>query len=98
MWRNVFMMTPALIRKRLVTGRPIDILLAHSPPHGIHNGRDRTHLGFKSFLWLMRKFKPRYLIHGHRHVYNPLEVTETQYQQTTVMNVYPYKVLEIPDA
>ena len=98
MWRNVLMMTPALMHKRLVTGRPIDILLAHSPPHGIHNGRDRTHLGFKSFLWLMRKFKPRYLLHGHRHVYNPLEVTETQYQQTTVMNVYPYKVLEIPDA
>jgi hypothetical protein len=28
-------------------------------------------------------------------VYNPLEVTETQYEQTTVINVYPYKVLEI---
>ena len=45
----------------------------------------------------MRQFKPRYLLHGHRHVYNPLEITETEYEQTTVINVYPYKMLEIPD-
>ncbi len=97
MWRRVWRLSPALLRNRLVTGRPLDILLAHSPPYGIHNGRDRTHTGFKSFLWFMRQFKPRYLFHGHRHVYNPLEITETEYEQTTVLNVYPYKALEIPD-
>jgi Icc-related predicted phosphoesterase len=97
MWRRVLRLAPTLLRHRLVTGRPLDILLAHSPPYGIHNGRDRTHVGFSSFLWLMRRFQPRYLLHGHRHVYNPLEVTESQYEGTTVINVYPYKVLEIPD-
>jgi Icc-related predicted phosphoesterase len=97
MWGNVLRMAPTLLFNRLATGRPLDILLAHSPPYGIHNGRDRTHVGFNSFLWLMRRFEPRYLIHGHRHVYNPLEVTETQYEQTMVINVYPYKVLEIAD-
>jgi Icc-related predicted phosphoesterase len=95
MWGQVFRLVPALLVNRLTTGRPLDILLTHSPPYGIHNGRDRTHVGFKSFLWLIHRFKPRYLIHGHRHVYNPLEITETQYEQTTVINVYPYKVLEI---
>jgi hypothetical protein len=45
----------------------------------------------------MERFRPRYLLHGHRHIYNPLEVTETQYEGTTIINVYPYKVLEIPD-
>lgn len=97
MWTQTLKLSPALLHHRLVTGRPLDILMAHSPPFGIHNGRDRTHVGFRSFLWLMDRFKPRYLLHGHRHVYNPLEVTETQYQDTTVINVYPYKVLEIPD-
>ncbi|UCC85618.1 MAG: metallophosphoesterase [Anaerolineales bacterium] len=97
MWGQVLKMTPALLLNRLFTGRRMDILLAHSPPYGIHNGRDWTHVGFKSFLWLMRRFKPRYLIHGHRHVYNPLETTQTQYEQTMVINVYPYKILEIPD-
>lgn len=97
MWGEVLRLVPILLLNRLFTGRPLDILLAHSPPYGIHNGRDRTHTGFTSFLWLMRRFKPRYLIHGHRHVYNPLELTETQHEQTTVINVYPYKVLEIND-
>lgn len=97
MWRQALKLSPALLRNRLVTGRALDILLAHAPPFGIHNGRDRTHVGFKSFLWLMERFRPRYLLHGHRHVYNPLEVTETQYEGTTIINVYPYKVLEIPD-
>ena len=97
MWTQALKLSPGLLRNRLVTGRPLDVMLAHSPPFGIHNGRDRTHIGFRSFLWLMDRFKPRYLLHGHRHVYNPLEVTETQYQDTTVINVYPYKLLEIPD-
>ncbi len=97
MWTQALKLSPTLLHHRLVTGRPLDVLLAHSPPFGIHNGRDRTHIGFRSFLWLMDRFKPRYLLHGHRHVYNPLEVTETQYQYTTILNVYPYKVLEIPD-
>jgi Icc-related predicted phosphoesterase len=95
MWRQTLGIAPTLLFNRLIAGQPLDILLAHSPPYGIHNGRDRTHMGFKSFLGLMRWFKPRYLLHGHRHVYNPLEVTETQYDQTMVINVYPYKVLEI---
>ena len=97
MWRRAFRLAPALLYNRLVTGRALDILLAHSPAFSIHNGRDRTHVGFKSFVWLMERFKPRYLLHGHRHVYNPLEVTETQYKETMVINVYPYKVLEIDD-
>lgn len=97
MWSKASGFVPAFLLNRLATGHYLDILLTHSPPYGIHNGsdRDRTHVGFKSFLWLMRWFKPRYLLHGHRHVYNPLEVTETQYEQTVVINVYPYKVLEI---
>jgi hypothetical protein len=45
----------------------------------------------------MERFRPRYLLHGHRHVYNPLEITETRYESTTIINVYPYKVLEIPE-
>jgi Icc-related predicted phosphoesterase len=93
MWANALWLAPSLLRYRLLTGRPIDVLLTHSPPYIIHDGRDPTHVGFKAFLWLMRVFKPRYLLHGHRHVYNPLEVTTTRYEATTVINVYPYRIL-----
>ncbi len=97
MWLKVLGVAPAMMTNRLKTGRRLDILVAHAPPYGIHNGSggDLTHVGFKSFLWLMHWFKPRFLLHGHRHVYNPLEATETQFEQTTVINVYPYKVFEI---
>ena len=95
MWGNALWLAPTLLRYRLFTGRSIDILLAHAPPYLIHDGRDPTHVGFKAFLWLMRMFKPRYLLHGHRHVYNPLEATVTQYDATTIINVYPYRVLNV---
>lgn len=96
MWRNtVFSLAPRLLINKLLYGRYLDILIAHSPPYGIHNGEDRVHQGFRSFLWIMKIFKPQYLIHGHRHIYNPTEVTETQFEATKVVNIYPYKVLDI---
>jgi Icc-related predicted phosphoesterase len=95
MWGHVLQLAPRLLWYQLITHRRLDILIAHAPPYGIHDGHDPTHVGFRAFLWLMRSFKPRYFIHGHRHVYNPLEVTETRYGATTVINVYPYKALEI---
>ncbi len=95
MWLNVYYLIPRFLINKLLYGRYLDILVAHSPPYGIHNGDDRIHVGFKSFLWLMKVFRPRYLIHGHRHVYNPNEVTETQHLETTVINIYPYKILDI---
>jgi Icc-related predicted phosphoesterase len=95
MWFNVFSLIPRFLTNKLRYGRYLDMLVTHSPPYGIHNGKDRIHVGFKSFLWLMKVFKPRYLIHGHRHVYNPTEVTETQYLETKVINIYPYKILDI---
>ncbi len=95
MWFNVIYLIPRLLANKLTYGRYLDLLVTHSPPYGIHNGEDRTHIGFKAFLWLMKVFKPRYLVHGHRHVYNLNETTETQFMDTKVINVYPYKLLDI---
>ncbi|MCB0164126.1 MAG: metallophosphoesterase family protein [Anaerolineae bacterium] len=96
MWSNAFLhLVPRLLINKLQYGRYLDVLVTHSPPFGIHNGDDRVHIGFKSFLWLMRTFKPQYLIHGHRHIYNPAEIIETQFHETKVINIYPYRVLDI---
>ena len=95
MWRLVFSLVPQLLHQRLRHGRYLDILVTHNPPAGIHDGPDRAHQGFESFLWLMRRFRPRYLLHGHKHVYRPDEVTVTRYHETTVINVYPWRVIEV---
>jgi len=76
--------------------RRLDILITHAPPLGIHDGRDQCHTGFYAFLQFMERHQPRYLLHGHVHCYNQLQPTMTQYQHTTVVNVHPYRVLEIP--
>ncbi|MFZ2358216.1 MAG: metallophosphoesterase [Anaerolineae bacterium] len=95
MWRRALRLAPPLLWNRITHGRALDILVTHSPPAGIHDGPDRAHQGFDAFLWLMRTFKPRYLLHGHKHVYRNDEVTSTPYRVTTVVNVYPWRVIEI---
>ncbi|MCB0098855.1 MAG: hypothetical protein KDE46_24140, partial [Caldilineaceae bacterium] len=76
----------------------LDVLVAHSPPRGIHDEEDRAHQGFESFLTFMRWFKPRYLLHGHIHIYRQDTVTQTSYHETEVINVYPYRILELEPA
>lgn len=92
---QVARLVPKLLWNRQRYGRYLDILVAHSPPFGIHDRKDRAHTGFKVFLNLMRLFKPRYLLHGHIHLYRQDTPRKTEYEQTTIINVYPYRRIEI---
>jgi len=74
----------------------VDIVLTHAPPEGIHDGKDLCHTGFRSFLKLIEKYKPRYLIHGHVHKsYGYSEEKITQVQGTKVVNVQGKHIFEI---
>ena len=74
----------------------LDIVIAHSPPRGIHDEDDHAHVGFSAFVDLIRLFKPRYFLHGHTMVYKcNIVPPETKVGETTVINVYPYRVIEI---
>lgn len=91
---NVVSMMPQLMWHRFRFGRALDILVTHSPPFAIHDGKDLPHTGFKIFRNLMEWFQPKYLLHGHMHVYRSDVPTVTEYQTTKVINVYPYRLLE----
>lgn len=95
MMRNILRLAPALMRNRVRHGRWLDALVAHSPPFGIHDKPDLPHQGFRSFLTFMRWFKPRYLLHGHIHLYRRDVTTVTQFEETEVINVYPFRLLEL---
>lgn len=95
MARRILTMTPRLWWNRLRYGRFLDILVTHAPPRGIHDAEDPAHVGFASFNRFIARFRPRYLLHGHSHVYRRDAATSTQTAQTTVINVYPYRVIEI---
>ena len=93
-WRSLVLL-PGLAANRLMRGRWLDVLIAHSPPLGIHDMPTAAHTGFRAFLNLMRIFRPRYLLHGHRHQNYAPGAAETRWGATTVINVHPFRVLDI---
>jgi len=94
-YQRAFSMIPKMLINRIRYGRPMDILISHSPPFGIHDELDDPHTGFKAINWLIDFAKPNYHFHGHTHFYkNNLEPQETRVGKTLVVNVYPYKFIE----
>jgi Icc-related predicted phosphoesterase len=91
---EILKLIPALIFNRIFRGRFLDILLTHASPRGIHDKADPCHRGFKSFLWFMRVFKPKYLIHGHIHLYDLSDLRATRYQDTLVVNAFSHYIIE----
>ena len=73
-----------------------DILLTHAPACGVNDQEDLPHHGFQTFVMLMEKYQPKYMIHGHVHMnYTYGAERITQYQNTTVINSYEKYLLEI---
>lgn len=91
MWWNVFSIIPELLLNKLRYGRYLDIFVTHAPPWEIHDEKDRTHQGIKAFRWLLQTFRPRYNFHGHIHVYRVDTKTETEFQNTLVINTYGFR-------
>lgn len=92
---QVAQMVPRLLWNRQRFGRALDILVTHSPPYGIHDRPDLPHTGFRVFLSFLKMFRPRYHLHGHIHLYRHDTPRVTQFEDTTVINVYPNYLLEL---
>ncbi len=88
-------MLPRLLWNRLVHGRALDVLVTHAPPRGVHDREDLCHQGFEALLWFVRVFKPRYLLHGHTHLYRRDAQRVTQVYDTQVINTYGHYVLDV---
>ena len=91
---RIFRLLPNLLFNWLRYGRFLDILITHAPPLDIHDKPDRAHVGFQAFNDFMRRFRPRFLLHGHSHVVCHNATTRTEYLSTEVVNVYPYRLIE----
>ena len=92
-WKLV-KLVPALLLNKLRFGRYLDILVTHASPAGIHDKSDPCHRGFSCFLWFMKAFKPRYLVHGHIHLYDLQDVRVSRFMDTTVINAYSHFILD----
>jgi uncharacterized protein len=93
---RAFRMLPRLYLNRINYGRALDILITHSPPFGIHDDDTQAHQGLKAINWLIRVAKPRYHFHGHTHFQRQnLSPSETNQGLTKIINIFPYKIIEI---
>lgn len=83
---------------QLLRHRGFDILVAHAPAYQLNDGRDLPHQGFKVFLELMEKYKPRFFLHGHVHMsYNRNQKRYDKYMDTHVINAYERCVFDYED-
>ena len=97
MMLELIKLIPSLLLNKIRYGRFLDVFLTHAPPKDIHDKPDPCHRGFKCYRWFMDKFKPKYLVHGHIHLYDLLDPRITVEKETTVINAFSHYILEIPD-
>ena len=65
----------------------VDIVLAHSAPKGVGDWDDHSHQGFASFLELIDRWHPAYLLHGHVHMNYGMNIPRVrEYGGTKVIN------------
>jgi Icc-related predicted phosphoesterase len=97
MLTRVAALLPRILWYRRRNGYGLDVLITHSPPAGINDGTG-AHAGFRAFRWLLDRFPPRYLIHGHIHLnYRMSDSVETVVGDTRVINTCGYRVLAIEE-
>ncbi len=84
------------VRPQILLRRRVDIVVAHAPPFGIHDGEDECHRGFLTFSKLIHRYRPRFFIHGHTHLnYGYRQKRVDVVNHTTVVNGYGYYVLNL---
>ncbi len=91
MWWRVLSLRPAVW-----WAGGVDVVVTHAAPHGIHDGQDRAHVGFRVFHSILRRLRPRYLVHGHNHLsYVSKGTRSTVIGRTEVVNAFRSVVLPI---
>ena len=94
MKRRLNRLVPRLILNKLLYGRYLDILVCHSPAFNLGDGEDLCHRGFKCFLPFLRKYKPKYMIHGHVHLYDENANRIHKYASTKIVNVFRSYIID----
>ena len=75
--------------------RGVDILVTHAPAKDLGDGTDRAHKGFEAFRWLMQRYRPKFMMHGHVHkTYTHDFKREVRWESTTIVNGWTSYVVE----
>lgn len=75
--------------------RPLDVLVTHSPPAGLHDGPN-AHRGPQALRRFVDRFAPRYVIHGHVHLnYGYGDQRPLHHGRSLIINTCGYRLLEL---
>ena len=87
------------VKRDIVLKNGFDILLTHSPIRGYGDMDDPAHRGFAAFEELIRKYKPKYMIHGHVHAsYGTAFKRELLHSTgTKIINAYDKFLLDVEE-
>ena len=81
---------------KLFMKRGFDVLVTHSPAYGVNDGEDLAHRGFETFAELIKKYRPKYFVHGHVHMnYGRQYPREDMLGETKVINSYISYIVDI---
>ena len=95
-WR-IRRLIPKLIYNKKRYGRYLDILVTHAPALGFGDGEDICHRGFQAFLSFLDAYRPKYMVHGHVHLFDENSNRLFQYHDTKIINVYKSYILDDPE-
>ena len=74
----------------------IDVLVTHAPAFGLGDLDTLPHRGFRCFLKFLKKYRPRYMLHGHVHRNYGFKIPVTQkYLGTTIINACGAYLLDL---
>ncbi|MDB4992112.1 MAG: metallophosphoesterase [Parcubacteria group bacterium] len=71
----------------------VDVMLAHSPPKGIHDEDDPAHQGLQALRDYVERMQPKYFLHGHTYVSEGTQ--EDLLGNTKVVHVYADQILDL---
>jgi Icc-related predicted phosphoesterase len=97
-WLMMARMAPRLLWNRWRHGRALDVLVTHAPPRGVGDREDLAHHGYEALRPFLSFFKPPIQVHGHIHLYDRTVQSVHQFGETQVVNVFPYRVIELEPA
>lgn len=91
----ILRMTPKLLWNRWRHGRALDVFVTHAPARDVGDRPDPAHRGFVAIRRFLGWFAPTYHLHGHVHLYDRSQDATLTFGATTVINVFPYQLLEL---
>lgn len=72
-----------------------DVLVTHAPVRNMGDLDDLPHRGFRCFEDLLKKYRPKYMLHGHVHRNYGVNIpVKREFQDTVIINSFEHHILD----